>query len=63
MKGLLTRRQLLGGLGKLSAAILASRTALGWIPYHAPEDWSHLETDARFVWPTVPRNLSGLQRE
>jgi hypothetical protein len=58
---LLTRKQLLGWVGKVSAGILASRMASGWIASYASEDWSHLRTDARFVWPTVPGNLSGLQ--
>lgn len=60
MPDLLTRGQMFKWLGKMSAGVLAFRMGLGWIANSPLEGWSRPGT-ARFVWPTIPGNLTGIQ--
>jgi hypothetical protein len=57
----LTRKQLLGWVGKVSAGVLAYSTVPDWSASYATGRRSNPETSARFVWPTTRGDLDGIQ--
>ena len=61
MRKLFTRRYLLKLFGKVYAGLLASGMVYGSGARHDVKDSPPVTSEARFLWPQVPDDLSGVQ--